>query len=346
MVQTTYNFQNMQIQELITEAYERCGGLASEMDANQKESAKRSINFMNVEWLNKGVNLYTIDKWMLEVNIGQPSYFMPPGFIDIDYLIMYNATRKLNGIAYSDAGGDANNAFDNDPNTACIQTSPNGYISYNFNTVQWPINFVGIRSNVTRDYTLNFEYSNGNDIWFPVMENSTETYYQGITKWFVLPASPLAYYWRVRETGGATLNIQEIYFDVMQNSILTNRISRGTYLSVADKTGLGSIPSYWLERTDEPVLNLYPVPNGQYQFLMFTFQRQAPDLTNYTQALRMPQRFLNACAADIAARVAEKFFKDQYAGLKMSADEAYNNASIADKEKVNIKILPGFRRYF
>lgn len=346
MSSTTYNFQNMQIQELITEAYERAGGLASDMSANEKDSAKRSINFMNVEWLNKGVNLYTIEKWIIEAANGQPSYFMPPGFIDIDYLMLYNAERKLNGIAYSSAGGDANNAFDNNPATACTQTAPNGYISYNYNTVKWPINFVGIKSNATLDYTLNFEYSNGNDIWFPVMENSTETYYQGITKWFVLPASPLAYYWRIRETGGATLNIQEIYFDVMQNSIRTNRISRGVYESVADKTSLGSIPSFWLERVNEPVLNLYPVPNGQYQFLVFTFQRQAPDITNYTQSLRMPQRFLDACASNVAYRIAEKFFKDKYADLKMASDVAYETASKSDAEKVNITIMPSYRRYF
>lgn len=36
MSSTTYNFQNMQIQELITEAYERAGGLASDMSANEK----------------------------------------------------------------------------------------------------------------------------------------------------------------------------------------------------------------------------------------------------------------------------------------------------------------------
>lgn len=341
----TYNFSQIQIQEIITEAYERCGLVGDVLDGNKKESAKRSLNLMLSEWVNKGINLWTIQKGMMNINAGQPSYSLPDGIVDIDLLTCAQTTRQLGGTAFSSAGGIAQNAFDGNPNTACTQTAPNGYISYNYGGTQYAINYVGIQSNVNTTYTLTFEYSQDNITWFPVMVNGPQMFYKGQITWFVLPTSPNAFVWRVRETGGATLNVEEIYFDLANISLLMRRISREDYWAAPMKTQQAALPSFYVERTDTPVLYLYPVPDTTYQYFIFTYISQMPDVNNYTEALGVPQRMLDAAIAGLAARVSLKFFPDKYELLRDEAKDSYELAASEDRERVPLRIQPNWVSY-
>ena len=50
---------DLQIDELIEEAFERCGMQMT--NGNQLKSARRSLNLMFLEWANRGLNLWTIE---------------------------------------------------------------------------------------------------------------------------------------------------------------------------------------------------------------------------------------------------------------------------------------------
>lgn len=341
----TYNFSQIPIHEIITEAYERCGLITDLTEGNKRKSALRSLNLLLSEWVNKGINLWTIEKAMMDINPGQSSYELPTGIVDIDFLTCAQTTRQLDGTAYSSAGGDAANAFDGNTSTACTQTAPDGYISYNYGSTQYAINYVGIQSEVNTTYTLTFEYSQDNVTWFPVMENGPQLFYKGIISWFVLPVSPNAYYWRVRETGGGTLNVQEIYFDLASISLLMRRISREDYWAAPQKTQQAALPSFYVQRTTTPILYLYPVPDDTYQYFIYTYIRQMPDVVNYTDTLGIPQRMLDAAIAGLAARVALKFFPEKYQLLKDVADEAYDIAASEDEERVPLRIQPNWVSY-
>ncbi len=51
---------NPDFDEIITEAYERCG--LQVRDGYDVLSARRSLNLMFAEWANRGLNLYTIEQ--------------------------------------------------------------------------------------------------------------------------------------------------------------------------------------------------------------------------------------------------------------------------------------------
>ena len=72
---------NLEFDELIEEAYERCG-LESRSGYDMR-TARRSLNLMFMEWANRGLNLWTIEQRSLSLVAGTPSYDLPADTINI-----------------------------------------------------------------------------------------------------------------------------------------------------------------------------------------------------------------------------------------------------------------------
>jgi hypothetical protein len=66
---------NLEFDDLISEAYERCG--LEERDGYDMRTARRSLNLMFAEWANRGLNLWTIEQREITMVAGQPEYTMP-----------------------------------------------------------------------------------------------------------------------------------------------------------------------------------------------------------------------------------------------------------------------------
>lgn len=70
----TYDF-NLAIDELVEEAFERCGMRVT--TGYQLSSARRSLNILFLDWANRGLNLWTIERASTVLVPGQP-------YIDLD----------------------------------------------------------------------------------------------------------------------------------------------------------------------------------------------------------------------------------------------------------------------
>lgn len=74
---------NLDLNELVEEAFERCGKeLRTGYDLR---TARRSLNLLTIEWANRGINLWTIEQGQIPINInaGQITYPLPLGTIDL-----------------------------------------------------------------------------------------------------------------------------------------------------------------------------------------------------------------------------------------------------------------------
>lgn len=72
---------NMDLSELVEEAFERCGSeLRSGYDL---KTARRSLNILTAEWSNKGINLWTIDQGSIPLVTGTATYDLPADTIDL-----------------------------------------------------------------------------------------------------------------------------------------------------------------------------------------------------------------------------------------------------------------------
>lgn len=72
---------NLDVPEIVEEAYERCGKeLRTGYDLR---TARRSMNLMIAEWANRGVNLWTIDQGTITLVPGTATYDLPSDTVDL-----------------------------------------------------------------------------------------------------------------------------------------------------------------------------------------------------------------------------------------------------------------------
>lgn len=72
---------NLDLNDLIEEAFERCG-LESRTGYDFR-TARRSLNLLTVEWANRGINLWTVEQGQITMNTGQATYALPNDTIDL-----------------------------------------------------------------------------------------------------------------------------------------------------------------------------------------------------------------------------------------------------------------------
>ncbi len=71
------------VEEIITEAFERCGLDPQIQTGDRAVSARRSLNLLFSEWANRGINYWAVEQQTLTLVNGTASYTLPVGTIDI-----------------------------------------------------------------------------------------------------------------------------------------------------------------------------------------------------------------------------------------------------------------------
>ena len=83
---------NLDMNDLIEEAFERCGKeLRTGYDFR---TARRSVNLLTIEWANRGINLWTVEQCSITLETGQGVYPLPTDTIDI----LDQVIRTSNGV--------------------------------------------------------------------------------------------------------------------------------------------------------------------------------------------------------------------------------------------------------
>ncbi len=91
MTTTGTNNFNLDMNDLIEEAFERCGlELRTGYDF---KTARRSLNILTIEWANRGINLWTVEQGQIVLNTQQALYAVPVDTVDI----LDAGTRTDNG---------------------------------------------------------------------------------------------------------------------------------------------------------------------------------------------------------------------------------------------------------
>lgn len=359
----TYTFSsNLLSEQLINDAYERIGVIPTVERGQQIVSAQRTLNFILQEWATKGNNLFTIKTGMIGLYANQYKYSMPADSIDLKTVSLRQSNRVLNGTPAAFPDGDAANAFDNDTETSCEQSVINGDISYSWDEEDVGpnmITLVGIQSNVTRNYTLLCQTSDDDITWTTRLSIPEQSYPIGEIVWFTVftPASALQF--RILETGGSRLNIQELYFNNTVTDYIITRISEFEYNSQSSKTQNGRPTSFYVDRQIVPILYLWPVPGNnvnpitgttslnQYNCLYFTYWKTIEDVGAMLNSAAVPARFIEPLCAALAFKLAIKNQREYQIPLETIdllgklAESSYLTAKIEDRERVPFRVIPG-----
>lgn len=220
-----YSLENF---EIMREAFERCGKDMSMITAVQVNSAARSIDLMFTDWVNKGINLFAVDRQEIPLFQGVPSYTIP-----------VDTARVLQVLIQGQIG-----------------------------------------------------------------------------------------------------TTQE------QNLIIT-AISRAEYFALPQPLQQGERPTeYYLERTANPIMYFWPVPQSDTYRAIYYRLRMSQDVGKPTDTPDVSNRWLEAICAGLAARLAVKYAPDKLAMLGPLADAAFQTAAQEDVEHVTFRIQPDNSCYY
>ena len=87
---------NPELNELIEEAFERCG--LEIRTGYEHRTARRSLNLMFTEWANRGINLWTIEQGQIALTTGTITYALPVDTVDL----IEQVIRTQSGIPQTD----------------------------------------------------------------------------------------------------------------------------------------------------------------------------------------------------------------------------------------------------
>jgi hypothetical protein len=91
---------NLDLSEIIEDAFERCGSeLRSGYDF---KTARRSLNLLLIEWASKGINLWTVEQGQIVLSTGVATYTLPVDTIDLlDQVIRTGSGQNQSDITIS-----------------------------------------------------------------------------------------------------------------------------------------------------------------------------------------------------------------------------------------------------
>jgi hypothetical protein len=351
----SYNFQALENDELIIECFERLGISGEQLVPVKLNSARRSLNLLLLDWITKSINLWTLNTAYLPLNTGQSKYLLKSTITDILQVNLRQFTRQLNGTAQSNTadtydsggGGIAISAFDGNSSTACTQNVVNGNISYTYGVgISQTILFIGVQSNTTTLYSLVVETSNDNVVWTNLTTIPPQTFTSGTAIWLdvSLPVNSMTF--RIRETGGQTLDIQEIYFTNNITDLKLSSVSRDTYLSFSQKFIQGRPTCYYFDKQISPVLNLWYPPNNSYQVLQYSYVNIMQDAGGFYNIADIPSRMLPALTWGLTWLLAIKYNPPLAADMKNEYEQAFSIATANDSENIGLTINYDISSYY
>ena len=142
------------VEQIITESYERCGIDAQTRTGDQAVSARRSLNLLFSEWANRGINYWAVQNNTLILVNGQTTpYTLPVGTIDLIDVVIRDTSGAsttdtvLNRISIADYNQLPDKTSSGKPSQYMLdkQYTPNLYVwqvpdTSDYSLVYWSIN--------------------------------------------------------------------------------------------------------------------------------------------------------------------------------------------------------------
>lgn len=140
-----------------------------------------------------------------------------------------------------------------------------------------------------------------------------------------------------------TVSILQVYTRTLSGAqatdLMMSPISRAEYDAIPNKAQLGQRPfQYYFQRTITPRLYIWQAPQDVGITLFYHRMKIQEDAGSFTNSMDAPNRWMEAIAAGLAAKLSVKFAPDRLDFLQGLADGAYTRAAAEDREKVPLRI--------
>ena len=122
-----------------------------------------------------------------------------------------------------------------------------------------------------------------------------------------------------------------------------DRLSRGEYLTLPDKTTQGRPSQFYFDRQIQPVINMWPVPENSTDQIVYYYVIRIEDADTLVNTTDMPFRFYPCMVAGLAYYIAMKRAPERLQMLKAVYEEEFQRASDEDDDRVPLKLQPSIR---
>jgi len=335
--------------QFVEEACSRAGIPPSKLTSEIVEKSLDQFSLMFTSLVNRGIQLWKRQQSLVPCYLNEYEVPLPPdtnSVLSVNRRTMFRQT----GTPFSDMGGTASLAFDDDFDTACTQTAINGSIGTVFTTAT-QITTAGILFGSAGTFGLFFEYSNDGVSYTP-LTSTTTTSDDEQWLWVDLAGSPAALYWRVRSVSASDFfSVRELYFGNTPQEIVLGPWNIDDYTAMPNKTQGGQILNWYQQRDrDAPYLLVWPVPNNlaKYDLLVIWTHEMLIDVTDVTQAVDVPRRWYDAICAMLARRLCRSLEEGdmaRYPMLVSEEQEAVMLATAEERDNSPVNIDPGIYAY-
>lgn len=327
------------VQKLIDHGARRCGKLAEELTSEQVQASRTMLFYLLSNLINIGIQYWAIGKKVIGLNANQYIYDLPVGGVDVLqalYRRMSRPTPNSTGGYTSSAGGVVAFAFDNNIDTVCTQTSPDGSITVNYgNGNPVYIGSIGVMPGVSADIDCVFEGSPDGLTWSTLYDPGVQPWVDGEWLWYDIDPGQDVQFYRIRARNGSTLSLREFYLGNNSTEITMARLNRDDYTNLPNKNFTANQPfQFWVNRTiPQAKLYLWPVPSDTFVQMTLWYSRQIMDVGQLSGELEIPQRWYLAVQNMLAHQMAMELPGVDMARIQYLEGQAEKYLMLAEQEE-------------
>jgi hypothetical protein len=139
------------------------------------------------------------------------------------------------------------------------------------------------------------------------------------------------------------VDVLEIVLRRSNTDFEVERISRGEYATLPNKTTQGRPSQFYFDRQILPVINLWAVPENSTDQLVYYYVQRIEDADALVNTTDMPFRFYPCMVAGLAYYIAMKRAPERIQLLKSVYEEEFQRASDEDEDRVPLKLQPSMQ---
>ena len=167
---------------------------------------------------------------------------------------------------------------------------------------------------------------------------------RGINMWTVAQGTITLTQGQATQTVTAdVVDVLEVVLRRSNTDFEVERISRGEYATLPNKTTQGRPSQFWFNRQIEPVINLWAVPDNSTDQLIYYYVQRIEDADALVNTTDMPFRFYPCMVAGLAYYIAMKKAPERIQLLKSVYEEEFQRASDEDEDRVPLKLQPSIQ---
>ena len=164
---------------------------------------------------------------------------------------------------------------------------------------------------------------------------------RGLNLWTVKQGTITLTAGQAQETlTGDVVDLLEVTLRRSGTDYEVERISRGEYATLPNKTTQGRPSQYYFDRQIDPVINLWSVPENSTDQLIYYYVRRIEDADTLVNTTDMPFRFYPCMVAGLAYYMAMKRAPERVQLLKSVYEEEFQRAADEDEGRTPLKLQP------